>query len=359
MPSNNAPNSKPRILTGDTPTGTLHLGHWVGSVKRRVELQPTHECYFLIANMHAFTTRVDHAADIRRDSIEIVRDYLAMGIDPKLSAIFLQSEVPAIAELTFLFAMLLPFNRVMRNPTLKDEIKIKNLGETYSFGFPLYAVGQTADILAFRPTGVPVGEDQVPHLEMTREVARRFNQIFCGVTEHAEDSDHEKLGGTFPIPRADVGVVGRLMGIDGVNKMSKSLGNAIFIADPPKEVQKKMGKIFTGRQSPTEPGDINNALFQYVDAFIPDAARVAELKDRYARGDNLGDGHVKQEVAEALNRLLEPMRERRKQYEGSDDAIIDILRDGCVRANRVAEETLAMVKDAAKLSYFPRRLTLG
>ncbi len=354
-----APHSRPRILTGDTPTGTLHLGHWVGSVKRRVELQSTHECYFLIANMHAFTMRVDHAADIRRDSIEIVRDYLAMGIDPKLSAIFLQSEVPAIAELTFLFAMLLPFNRVMRNPTLKDEIKIKNLGETYSFGFPLYAVGQTADILAFRPTGVPVGEDQVPHLEMTREVARRFNQIFCGVSEHAEDSDHQKLGGTFPIPHADVGVVGRLMGIDGVNKMSKSLGNAIFIADPPKEVQKKMGKIFTGRQSPTEPGDITNALFQYVDAFLPDPARVAELKDRYARGDNLGDGHVKQEVAEALNRFLEPMRERRKQYEGRDDAIIEILRDGCVRANRVAEETLAMVKDAAKLSYFPRRLTLG
>ncbi len=353
------PSSKPRILTGDTPTGTLHLGHWVGSVKRRVELQTTHECYFLIANMHAFTTRAEHAADIRRDSIEIVRDYLAMGIDPKLSAIFLQSEVPAIAELTFLFAMLLPFNRVMRNPTLKDEIKIKNLGETYSFGFPLYAVGQTADILAFRPTGVPVGEDQVPHLEMTREVARRFNQIFCGVSEHAEDADHEKLGGTFPIPHADVGAVGRLMGIDGVNKMSKSLGNAIFIADPPKEVQKKVGKIFTGRKTLTEPGDINNSLFQYVDAFILDPARVAELKDRYARGDNLGDGHVKQEVADALNQLLEPMRERRRPYEGNDDAIIDILRDGCVRANRVAEETLAMVKDAAKLSYFPRRLTLG
>lgn len=350
---------KPRVLTGDTPTGTLHLGHWVGSVKRRVELQSTHECYFLIANMHAFTTRVEHAADIRRDSIEIVRDYLAMGIDPKQSAIFLQSEVPAIAELTFLFAMLLPFNRVMRNPTLKDEIKVKNLGETYSFGFPLYAVGQTADILAFRPTGVPVGEDQVPHLEMTREVARRFNQIFCGVSEHAEDADHEKLGGTFPIPRADVGAVGRLVGIDGVNKMSKSLGNAIFIADPPKEVTKKVGKIFTGRASLTEPGDINNALFQYVDAFIEDAARVAELKDRYTRGDNIGDGHIKQEVAEALNRLLEPMRERRRPFEGNDDAIIDILRDGCVRANRVAEETLAMVKHAAKLDYFPRRLEIG
>ena len=352
-------NGRPRILTGDTPTGALHLGHWVGSVKRRVELQSTHECYFLVANMHAFTTRVDLSAEIRRDSIEIVRDYLAMGIDPKQSAIFLQSEVPAIAELTFLFAMLLPFNRVMRNPTLKDEIKIKNLGETYSFGFPLYAVGQTADILAFRPSGVPVGEDQVPHLEMTREVARRFNQIFCKVSEHAEDSDHEKLGGTFPIPHADVGAVGRLVGIDGINKMSKSLGNAIFIADTPKEVQKKVGKIFTGRQSPTEPGDITNALFQYVDAFILDPPRVAELKDRYSRGDNIGDGHIKQEVAEALNKMLEPMRERRRQLEGDDRAIIDILKDGCIRANQVAEETLAMVKDATKLAYFPRRLTIG
>lgn len=359
MTADKPSSSKPRILTGDTPTGTLHLGHWVGSVKRRVELQSSHECYFLIANMHAFTTRAEQSADIRRDSIEIVRDYLAMGIDPKLSAIFLQSEVPAIAELTFLFAMLLPFNRVMRNPTLKDEIKIKGLGETYSFGFPLYAVGQTADILAFRPVGVPVGEDQIPHLEMTREVARRFNQIFCGVSEHAEDADHVRLGGTFPVPRADVGVVGRLMGIDGINKMSKSLGNAIFIADTPKDVQKKVGRIFTGRQSPTEPGDVNNALFQFVDAFITDPVRVAELKDRYARGDNLGDGHVKVEVAEAINALLEPMRERRRLYEGNDDVVIDILRDGCTRANRVAEETLALAKDAAKLGYFARRLTIG
>ncbi|MSR29408.1 MAG: tryptophan--tRNA ligase [Phycisphaerales bacterium] len=351
--------SRPRILTGDTPTGTLHLGHWVGSVKRRVELQSSHECYFLIANIHAFTTRARQADDIRRDSIEIVRDYLAMGIDPAQSAIFLQSEVPAIAELTFLFAMLLPFNRVMRNPTLSEEIKVKGLGEQYSFGFPLYAVGQTADILAFRAAGVPVGEDQVPHLEMTREVARRFNQIFCGVSEHAEDADHEKLGGVFPVPKADVGAVGRLIGIDGVNKMSKSLGNAIFIADSAKEIHKKVGKIFTGRQSPSEPGNIENALFQYVDAFITDPVRVAELKDRYSRGDNIGDGHVKVEVAEAINTLLEPMRERRKQYEGNDGAIIEILRDGTSRANALAEETLAKAKTAAKLGYFPRRLALG
>ncbi len=349
-------NERPRILTGDTPTGSLHLGHWVGSVKRRVQLQDSHDCYFILANMHAFTTRVQQPEGIRRDCIEIVRDYLAMGIDPRKAVIFLQSEVPAIAELCFLFAMLLPFNRVMRNPTLKDEIKIKGLGENYSFGFPLYAVGQTADILAFRPVGVPVGEDQVPHLELTREVARRFNQVFCGVDEHAEDDDHVKLGGVFPVPRAEVGKVGRLMGIDGVNKMSKSLGNAIFIADPAKEVEKKVKKIFTGRQSPTEPGDTSNALFQYVEAFIEDQARVAELKDRYSRGDNLGDGHVKAEVAQELNRLLEPMRQRRAQYEGDDAPILAILKDGCERANALTEQTLAMAKDAAKLITFPRTL---
>ena len=348
--------SRPRILTGDTPTGQLHLGHWVGSVKRRVELQDTHDCYFILANYHAFTTRADRPADIRRDTIAIVKDYLAMGIDPERSTIFLQSEVPAIHELTFLFAMLLPFNRVMRNPTLKTEIETKGLGDTYSFGFPLYAVGQTADILAFRPVGVPVGEDQVPHLELTREVARRFNQIFCGVDEHAEDHDHPKLGGVFPIPRADVGVVGRLAGIDGVNKMSKSLNNAIFISDPAKEVEKKVKKIFTGRQSATEPGDTGNVLFQFVRTFIRDEARVKELEDRYAKGDNIGDGHVKLEVAAAINELLEPMRERRARYEGRDDLVLEILKAGCERANRLAEATLERVKDRANLVAWPRRL---
>jgi len=349
-------NAKPRILTGDTPTGRLHLGHWVGSVKRRVELQRTHDCYFIIANYHAFTTRAERSAEIRSDCLEIVRDYLAMGIDPDASTIFLQSEIPAIHELCFLFAMLLPFNRVMRNPTLKDEIKVKDLGETYSFGFPLYAVGQVSDILSFRPVGVPVGEDQVPHLEMTREVARRFNLLYCGVNEHAEDADHVKLGGVFPVPTADVGTVGRLVGIDGKNKMSKSLGNAIFISDTAKEVEKKVMKIFTGRQSPTEPGDTHNALFQYVDAFMPDAARVAELKDRYARGDNLGDGHVKKEVAEAINVLLEPMRQRRAQFEGHDDVVLSILRKGCEKANITAEATLRAAREAAGLHYFDRSL---
>ncbi len=348
--------SRPRILTGDTPTGQLHLGHWVGSVKRRVSLQDSHDCYFIIANVHAFTTRWQKSEEVRRDTIEIVRDYLAMGIDPSRATIFVQSEIPAIAELTFLFAMLLPFNRVMRNPTLKTEIELKGLGDTYSFGFPLYAVGQTADILAFRPTGVPVGEDQVPHLEMTREVARRFNHVFCGVDEHTEDKDHVAKGGIFPVPNADVGEVGRLLGVDGTNKMSKSLGNAIFIADPPKEVEKKVKRIFTGRTSATECGDIKNALFQYVRAFIQDQSRVAELEDKYSRGDNIGDGHIKLEVAEAINALLAPMRERRAAFEGRDDLVLDILREGTARANRTAEATLALAKDHMHLIRWPRTL---
>ena len=348
---------KPVILTGDTPTGQLHIGHYVGSVKRRVELQDSHECYFIIANMHAYTTRIDKPQEIRRDCIEIVRDHLAMGIDPRKSSIFLQSEVPAIAELTFLFAMLLPFNRVMRNPTLKDEIKVKGLGENYSFGFPLYAVGQTADILSFRAEAVPVGEDQVPHLELTREVARRFNQIFCGVPEKAEDTDHVKLGGVFPVPRADVGKVGRLVGTDGTNKMSKSLGNAIYITDDLKAIKKKMGQLFTGRQTMTEPGDINNALFQYVRTFIDDAARVAELERKYAAGDNIGDGHIKTEVAEAIDKLLAPMRERRKQYEGNDAAILKILKEGTERAIAGSEKTLKLAKDAAGAGFFERAVS--
>ena len=347
---------KPVILTGDTPTGQLHLGHYVGSVKRRVELQDSHECYFIIANIHAFTTRADRPDEIRRDCLEIVRDYLAMGIDPARSAIFLQSEIPAISELTYLFAMLLPFNRVMRNPTLKDEIKVKGLGDNYSFGFPLYAVGQTADILAFRAHSVPVGEDQVPHLELTREVARRFNQIYCKVDEHADDDDHVKLGGVFPIPRADVGKVGRLVGTDGVNKMSKSLNNAIFITDDLKTIKKKMGQLYTGRQSMTEPGEINNALFQYVRTFIQDEARVKELEHRYATGDNIGDGHIKAEVAEAIDKLLTPMRERRKQYEGDDQAILNILKEGCERAIACTEKTLALAKEAARYGFFDREV---
>ncbi len=351
-------NTREVILTGDTPTGQLHIGHYVGSVRRRIELQETHDCYFLLANLHAYTTRSEYPDEIHADTLEIVRDYLAMGIDPNKAAITLQSETPAIAELTFLFAMLLPFNRVMRNPTLKEEIKVKDLGENYSFGFPLYAVGQTADILAFRAHAVPVGEDQIPHIELTREVARRFNKLYCGIDENVEDDDPEMIEkGVFPIPKADVGKVGRLIGTDGINKMSKSLDNVILITDTPKRVKKKIGQIYTGRQSMTDPGDPESSLMQYVDTFIADKNRVLELKDKYVRGDNIGDGHIKVEIAEAISNLLEPMQERRAEYENDDDTIIDIIRDGTRRANEQTEKTLALAKEASGLGFFDRTIS--
>lgn len=353
---------RPRILTGDTPTGRLHLGHYVGSIESRLALQDEYDCYFLLANMHAFTTRAERPEEIRADTVEIVKDWLACGIDPEKSTIVLQSEVPAIVELSWYFAMLLPFNRVMRNPTLKTEIEAKGLGDQYSFGFPLYAVGQCADILAFRPELVPVGEDQVAHIEMTREVARRFDQVYCGVDPHAEDDDYPKLGGLFPIPRAKVGRVGRLVGTDGKQKMSKSLGNAIFLSDSPKQVKKKIGQIYPGQsRDPDQPGDPEiNPVFGYADAFIKDPAFVEDLRERYRKGDNLGDGHVKAHVIEAINELLEPIRERRAKLEGpeGDAEVIEVIVEGTRRANTLAEETLALAKEAMKLDFAERELRL-
>jgi len=348
----------PRILTGDTPSGRLHLGHWVGSLENRVKLQDEYDCFFLLANMHAFTTRAEQPADIRRDTLEIAKDWLAAGIDPERSTLVVQTEIPAIAEISWYLAMLLPFNRVMRNPTLKTEIELKDLGDHYSFGFPLYAVGQCADILTFRPELVPVGEDQVAHIEMCREVGRRFNWTYAGVSPQAKDEEHVALGGIFPVPRALVGRVGRLIGTDGKNKMSKSLGNAIFLTDTAKEIKKKMGALYTGRQTMTEPGDVNNSLFQYVRAFIKDPAKVAELEDRYSRGDNIGDGHVKVEIAAAIEELLAPMRERRAAFEGErgDQRVLEILRAHTAKANAVAEETLYAAKQAMKLDFGRRSL---
>jgi tryptophanyl-tRNA synthetase len=355
--------SRPRILTGDTPTGRLHLGHWVGSLANRVALQDEYDCYFLIANMHAFTTRADKPGEIRESTLEIVKDWLACGMDPERSTFVLQTEIPAIAELTWFLAMLLPFNRVMRNPTLKTEIDSKGLGETYSFGFPMYAVGQCADILAFRPELIPVGEDQVAHIELCREAARKFDTTYCRVPTDTEDDEFERAGGVFPVPRALVGTVGRLVGTDGDQKMSKSLNNAIFLSDSPKQVKKKINGMYPGQsREPNEPGDPDiNPVFTYAEIFIEDEAFVAELKERYRKGDNLGDGHVKAHVIDAVNTLLGPMRERRAAYEGAegDAHVMELLREHTARANAVAERTLAMAKEAMGLRFFDRRLEFG
>lgn len=357
---------KPRILTGDTPTGKLHLGHYVGSIENRLALQDHYDCYFLIANKHAFTTRSDKPDDIRQSVIDVATDWLAVGIDPDKSTMFVQSEVPAIDELTFFFAMLLPFNRVMRNPTLAEEIRDKGLGDKYPFGFPLYAVGQCADILAFRPALVPVGEDQLPHLELTREVARKFDQLYCGVDPHTEDKDYLKAGGVFPVIEAKLGRVKRLVGIGPPSaesgqllKMSKSLGNTILLSDDADAVQKKVMGMYTDpkRIRATDPGETDpakNPLWAFHETFNPDAAWVDEHRKMYAEG-KVGDVAVKRKLVEVLNTLIDPIRTRRKQFEARPDDVIDALRHGTKKANAVAEETLQLAKQAMKQDFFPRR----
>src|SRR5579862_9133636 len=324
--------SRQRLLTGDTPTGRLHIGHYVGSIENRLALQGQYECYFLIANKHAFTTRADKPDEIRQSVIDVATDWLAVGIDPNRSNMFIQSEVPAIDELTFFLAMLIPFNRVMRNPTLTQEIKDKELGDKYPFGFPMYAVGQCADILAFRPQLVPVGEDQLPHLELTREVARKFNQLYCGVDPHTQDKDYAKAGGLLPIIEPKLGRVKRLVGIgapgpDGnLLKMSKSLNNAIFLSDDADTVQKKVMSLYTDpkRLRATDPGETNpekNPLWAFHETFNTDAAWVAEQQDAYRNG-KVGDVVIKRKLIEILNALLEPIRQRRKQYESNPAGVL-------------------------------------
>jgi tryptophanyl-tRNA synthetase len=366
MSSNTA---KPRILTGDTPTGKLHLGHYVGSIENRLALQDQYDCYFLIANKHAFTTRADRPDEIRQSVIDVATDWLAVGIDPNKSTMFIQSEVPAIDELTFSFAMLIPFNRVMRNPTLAEEIRDKGLGDKYPFGFPLYAVGQCADILAFRPAMVPVGEDQLPHLELTREVARRFDQLYCGVDPHTEDKDYVKAGGLFPVIEPKLGRVRRLVGLGAPSpetgqllKMSKSLGNAIYLSDDADTVRQKVMGMYTDpkRIRATDPGETDpakNPLWAFHETFNPDPAWVSEHRDLYRNG-KVGDVAVKKKLVEVLNALIDPIRTRRKHFEQRPDDVLDALRQGTRRANAVAEETLWLAKQAMKQDYFARELTV-
>lgn len=351
---------KPRLLTGDTPTGRLHLGHFVGSLENRIKLQDDYDCFFIIANVHAFTTRMEYPAEIHENVMEIAIDYLAAGIDPKRSHIFLQSEIPAIAEMTFFFSMLIPYPRLMRNPTIKDEIRIKGLGDNYPFGFLLYAVGQVADILVFRPDIVPVGEDQIPHIEMTREVARRFNQLYCHVDPHTKDEDYLKKGGLFPIVSAKLGRSHRLVGIgppgpDGnLLKMSKSLNNAILLSDDPDTIRKKIMNMYTdpNRLKATDKGRTeNNPLWIFHETFNPDKAWVSEAEERYRMGE-IGDVECKKRLIEVLIDLIEPMRQKRLQYEKDLHYVKSVLKEGTEKANEVANATLILAKEAMRQRYF-------
>lgn len=355
--------SKPRLLTGDTPTGKLHLGHWVGSLENRVQLQDQYECFFLLANTHAFTTRVDRPKEIRDSVLEIVIDYLAAGINPEKSAVFIESDVPAIFELATLFSMLIPFPRLMRNPTIKDEIRDKQLGDNYSMGFLWYPILQVADILAFQAEIVPVGEDQIPHLELTREVARRFYQMYAEIdpvkaqaytekTGKSEDDYYYQHGKIFPIPQFLMGRVQRLVGLGGpaehgqLLKMSKSLNNSIFLSDDADTVKKKVMGMYTdpNRLRATDSGTVeNNPLWIFHDTFNSDKDWVEKTKERYRAG-TVGDVECKKILIEVLNTLLEPMRQRRALYEKDPAQVLQVVRSGAKKANQVAQETLMKVK---------------
>lgn len=360
---------KKRLLTGDTPTGKLHIGHWVGSLENRIKLQNSgeYDCYFILANCHAFTTKAHDPKSIRESVKQVTIDMLSAGIDPNLSSIFIQSEVPAIAELTIFFSMLLPHAKVLRNPTLKEEIRDKNLGSHYPFGFFLYPIGQVADILAFKPELVPVGEDQIPHLEMAREVARRFNQMYCGVLEDVADHSHLESGGLFPIIEPLIGRIRRLVGYTApddkgrLKKMGKSSNNAILLSDSADEIKDKiMKKMYTdpSRIRITDPGNIeNNPLWIYHDAFNHDLEWVTEAKERYQKGQ-IGDVECKKKLVDILIALTEPMREKRAFYEKNEDAVFEILKNGTRRANEVAEKTLQEVKEAMHQDFFSRKLII-
>lgn len=327
-----------RILTGDRPTGKLHLGHYVGTLQNRVRLQNQFECFFIVADYHMLTTRLDRLNEVENNVRNMVLDYLSVGIDPEVSSIYLQSLAPEVAELHLLFSMLVSVNRLERVPSLKDVLRDLKL-ESASYGLLGYPVLQAADILLVRAHLVPVGKDQESHLEVTRQIAGRFNELF---------------GEVFPLPDTLIGDVPTLVGTDGKAKMSKSLDNAIYLSDDQATVHQKVMRMYTDptRLRATDPGHVEgNPVFSYLDAFDPDVAAVDELKDRYRNG-RVGDVEVKKRLSAALNAFLEPIRERRARYEGNPARVEEILREGSRVVQAEARETLAAAKDAMGIKYF-------
>ncbi|WP_329503951.1 tryptophan--tRNA ligase [Pediococcus pentosaceus] len=340
--------SKKIILTGDRPTGKLHIGHYVGSLKNRVQLQNTgdYETFIMIADMQALTDNARDPEKIRNSLIQVALDYLAVGIDPAKSTIFVQSQIPALSELTQHYMNLVSVARLERNPTVKTEIKQKAFGQSIPAGFFTYPVSQAADITAFKADTVPVGDDQEPMLEQTREIVRSFNNIY-------QKEVLVEPEGYFP-PKG----MGRIPGLDGNAKMSKSLGNAIYLADDEETIQKKVMSMYTDPQHirVEDPGHIEgNTVFTYLDIFDPDKQKVQELKDQYQAG-GLGDVKIKRYLNEVLQNELRPIRERREKYEADIDAVYQILKDGSGKANAVAEQTLKEVRDAIGINYFDNRL---
>jgi tryptophanyl-tRNA synthetase len=327
-----------RLLTGDRPTGKLHLGHYVGSLENRLRLQEQYECFFLIADYHVLTTGADRTREIKAHIYDLVLDYLSVGIDPTKSTIYLQSLVPEVAVFHLIFSMLTTVPRLQRVPTLKEVMRDLKL-ETASLGLLSYPVLQAADILMVRADIVPVGKDQASHLEVTREIARRFN---------------EQYGHVFPEPETLTGRVGTLVGTDGQAKMSKSLDNAIYLSDDAATVTQKVSRMFTDptRIHPTDPGHVEgNPVFIYHEAFNRDRAEVEELKERYRKG-TVGDVEVKKRLARALNEFLEPVRERRARLAADPRRLEEIIIEGSRVARREAEETLHMTLSRMGMDYF-------
>lgn len=329
---------KKRILTGDRPSGRLHLGHYIGSLKNRAKLQDEYEQFVLIADVQALTDNFEDPQKVAESIRGLVLDYYAAGIDFSKSTIVVQSKIPEIAELTIFYLNLVTLNRVLRNPTVKDEIEQKGFGDRLPAGFAMYPVSQAADITAFGAHLVPVGNDQLPMIEQTREIVKRFNNLY---------------GETLVEPKALLGEFPRLIGLDGKAKMGKSLGNAIYLSDSATEVESKILKMYTdpNRIKATDPGTVEgNPVFVYHDAFNENKEEVSELKKRYEEG-GVGDVEVKEKLVMAVNNLLEPMRKRLVEMEDNPKEVDRVLRDGVEKGREVAGEIMKKVRKAMKIDY--------
>lgn len=340
------------ILTGDRPTGKLHLGHYAGSLRNRVELQNSgkYDMYVFIADMQALTDNAKNPQKVRDNIIEVALDYLSVGLDPEKTCIFVQSQIPALSELTMYYMNLVSLARLKRNPTIKSEIKERGFGETIPVGFLTYPISQAADITAFDADLVPVGEDQAPILEQDIEIVRTFNSIYGKTLKEPKQLTPEN-------------VCKRLPGIDGKNKMSKSLGNCIYLSDTPEEVTKKVMTMYTDPNhiKVEDPGDTkNNPVFMYLEAFstdehfakyLPEFKNLKDLKTHYEQG-GVGDVKIKKFLANVLNDVLTPIRERRAIYENNIEAVYKMLEEGSQKARAKSEEVLTRVRKAVGVEYF-------
>ena len=326
------------LVTGDRPTGSLHLGHYVGTLENRLKLQNDYECFFLIADLHMLTTHNERVSELRENIESLVIDWLSIGLDPNKSCFYLQSLVPEINELTLLLSMICSVPRVQRIPTLKEKTAQMGDNENYSVGLLSYPILMSADILIFNANKVPVGEDQLSHVELARELSRRFNSLY---------------GETIVEPEPLVSEFSRLVGIDGKSKMSKSLNNCIYLSDNEDQVIKKVMKMFTdpNRTSPDVPGKIEgNPVFIYHDIFNKDTDELNDFKDRYRKG-KIGDVEVKKSLAKNINSFLEPIREKRAQIFKNRGELFDIIIEGSKRARKIAKENIEKIKDSMKITF--------